>query len=261
MYSIYHTVQIAGARKKLYIGLLNNNEQEELEASSSSHNVTSTIIASSFSYNVTHTFEFNNELVSSSSSHNTASFESQQSDINNYELFHESDDNFENTTLEFENINAENDNNMIIFDEPSLKSSDTTDIFKNIRKFLRTQENISEKITTITFNKSDDPSIEIFNWIQKCQNETLLDIPEIKLINEVGIDAGGIIHDVLQNFWNILTIPDNFNRIFIAGKIFDECTTESLIIVPNPILLHYNAYYHLGHLIFWCLIYELPFPT
>ncbi|RHZ63705.1 hypothetical protein Glove_328g117 [Diversispora epigaea] len=120
---------IAGVRKKLYIGLLNNNEQEELEASSSSHNVA---IASSSSYNVTHTFEFNNELVSSSSLHNTASFESQQSDINNYELFHESDDNFENTTLEFENINAENDNNMIIFNEPSLKSSDTTDIFKNI---------------------------------------------------------------------------------------------------------------------------------
>ncbi|RHZ86521.1 hypothetical protein Glove_50g10 [Diversispora epigaea] len=35
--------RIAGSRKKLYIGLLNNNEQEELETSSSSHNVTSTI--------------------------------------------------------------------------------------------------------------------------------------------------------------------------------------------------------------------------
>ncbi|RHZ82391.1 hypothetical protein Glove_109g44 [Diversispora epigaea] len=240
------------SRKKLYIGLLNNNE-----ASSSSHNITNTIVASSSLY----TFEFNNKLVSSSSLHNTASFESQQSDINNHELFHESDDNFENTTLEFENINAENNNNFIIFNEPSLKSSNTTDIFKNIQKFLRTQENISEKITTITFNKSDDPSIEIFNWIQKCQNETLLDIPEIKLINEVDIDASGIIHDILQNFWNILAIPDNFNRIFMAGKIFDECTTESLIIVPNSILLHHNVYYHLGRLIFWCLIHKLPFLT
>jgi len=83
-------------------------------------------------------------LVSSSSSHNITSFESQQSDINNYEL----DDNFglnENTILEFENDNVENDNDMIILNEPSPKSSNTTDIFKNIRKFLRTQENISEK--------------------------------------------------------------------------------------------------------------------
>jgi len=47
----------------------------------------------------------------------------------------------------------------------------------------------------------------------------------------------------------------------MAGKIFDECITESLVIVPNSILLHHNAYYHLGRLIFWCLIHELPFPT
>ena len=48
----------------------------------------------------------------------------------------------------------------------------------------------------------------------------------------------------------------------MAGEMFDECTTGSLIIVPNSILLvHYNAYYHLGRLIFWCLIHELPFPT
>src|SRR6185436_18801262 len=79
----------------------------------------------------------NKELVSSSSSHNITSFESQQSDINNYEL----DNNFglnENTILEFENDNVENDNDMIILNEPSPKSSNTTDIFKNIRKFLRT---------------------------------------------------------------------------------------------------------------------------
>ena len=47
------------------------------------------------------------------------------------------------------------------------------------------QEKISEKISTIVITNSDDPSKDIFCWIQKCDNKTLLDIPEIKLVNEV----------------------------------------------------------------------------
>ncbi|CAG8539384.1 6267_t:CDS:2 [Diversispora eburnea] len=141
-------------KKKLYIGLFNNNEQEEeLEASSSLHNVASTI-ASSSSYNIKSTLEYNNV-----------------SNNNN----NEPDELNENNILEFKSINAEYNNNLNIFNELPSKPFNMTDIFKGIQKFLRNQENIFKKITTIVISKSKDPVIEIFNWIQKCNSQMLLD--------------------------------------------------------------------------------------
>ncbi|CAG8566976.1 11387_t:CDS:2, partial [Diversispora eburnea] len=172
--------------------------KEELVVSSSSYNITEQHEeSSSSSYNRTR-FELQHE--GSSSLHNRTRFESQQLDNDNYELFNEFNNNFE--LNEFKNFN---DDHLTI--SPSnfqSKFSNMTDIFKNIRKFLREQENITEKVTTIVLAKS--------------------------------VDVGRIIHDVLQNFWNLLAIPNNFNQIFMAGEMFDECTTGSLIIVPNSIL-------------------------
>jgi hypothetical protein len=65
----------------------------------------------------------------------------------------------------------------------------------------------------------------------------------------------------MQTFWNHLSIPDNFNKIYEAGNIFEESLSGSIIITPNPILLtHFKAYYEFGRLLFWCLLHELPFP-
>ncbi|RHZ81550.1 hypothetical protein Glove_118g18 [Diversispora epigaea] len=171
-YTILIISRLTSNRKKLYIGLFNlfrngnNNEQEE------------ELVASSSSLNIRSTSEINNEqeVIASSSSYNPALFE--QLDYNNYELF--------------ENTNDD------ILNETSPIFSDAN-IFKNLLNFLRMQKKFQKKS-----QQFDDPNKDIFCWIQKCDNKTLLDIPEIKLVNEVGIDSGGIIHDVLQNFWNIL---------------------------------------------------------
>jgi hypothetical protein len=67
----------------------------------------------------------------------------------------------------------------------SKKTTNIKEIFRNFRRILQNENNVDEETTIVVLNKSDDPTIDIFNWIQKCNNITLLNNPKVRLVNEL----------------------------------------------------------------------------
>ncbi|CAG8612300.1 2823_t:CDS:2 [Diversispora eburnea] len=75
-----------------------------------------------------------------------------------------------------------------------------------------------------------------------------------------------VISNEQKNFRRILQDESNIEEEIIiiilnnTGNIFEESLSGSLILISNPILLtHFKAYYKLSHILFWCLLHELPF--
>ncbi|CAG8582140.1 2224_t:CDS:2 [Diversispora eburnea] len=92
------------------------------------------------------------------------------------------------------------DNTLSITNIIFKKTTNIKEIFKNFRRILQDENNIEEETILIVLNNSDNLTIDIFNWIQKCDNITLLNKPKIRLMNKFGIDTGELIYDIMQIF-------------------------------------------------------------